>query len=110
MTGTYSPITQFALAVEKISSEVPKDFRLRQNYPNPFNPSTTIEFDVPVTSKINVTVYNMMGQSIETLENKVHGPGTYSLRWNVGNLPSGIYFLRFSSDKYIETIKMNLVK
>ena len=52
---------------DKTVSNIPSDFVLKQNFPNPFNPSTTIEFALPVSAKIRVKVYNLLGQTVKVL-------------------------------------------
>ena len=81
---------------------VPQEFALNQNYPNPFNPSTQISFDVPAGAEfVNLTVYNILGQKINTLINGATNPGRYTLDWNatdeIGNpVASGITFMNFA--------------
>ncbi len=93
--------------------EVPNRFMLYQNYPNPFNPTTTIEFDVASKSRVSLKIYNILGQEVATLINKVLEPGSYKTKFNaVGTqtLASGVYFYRISAGKYVSTKKMLLLK
>lgn len=80
------------------TDRVPERFALHQNYPNPFNAGTTIRYDVPRKARIVLKVYNLMGQEMATLVNGPHEPGTYTLRWQAGDLPTGAYFYRLQSD------------
>lgn len=86
------------------------DYSLRQNYPNPFNPSTSIKYSVPVTGFVNMKVYNGVGKEIVELINEVKPNGHYEVKFDAGNLPSGIYFYKMTSGNFSETKKMILIK
>lgn len=94
---------------------LPKSFELFQNHPNPFNPSTTLRFAVPQTSRVELAVYNILGQKIRTLLDEVVPAGVYSTEWNGTDdagmgAPSGIYFARFAAGSRVATQKMTLLK
>jgi hypothetical protein len=76
---------------------VPGQFSLGQNYPNPFNPSTTIRYEVPVESKVTLTVFDMLGRKIQTLVDAQLKPGTYAETWNASSRASGVYFYRIDA-------------
>ncbi len=81
----------------------PTDFALHGNYPNPFNPSTTIRYDVPSASHVQVLIYNVLGQEVVSLVNQVQTPGYYSVQWNGQNqsgiqVGSGLYFVRLMTE------------
>ncbi len=89
-------------------------FSLYNNYPNPFNPETTIKFDIPTInntlSHIKLGIYNSLGQLVSNLyEGSISG-GSYEVKWNAGNLSSGIYYISFQSNDYNKTQKMILMK
>lgn len=95
----------------------PKRFDLEQNYPNPFNPSTNIGFTLPVSGKVNVAVYDQLGQQIVTIADGEYSAGTHLLNFNAGNLPdgktnlaSGIYYYRITAGSFSQTRKMILMK
>jgi hypothetical protein len=89
---------------------IPSDFRLRQNYPNPFNPSTQISFDLPKSSQVVLTIYDIMGQRVGTISNEVYPAGRHSVSWNADGLASGTYIYQLTTDSFSETRKMTLVK
>ncbi|KAB2881295.1 T9SS type A sorting domain-containing protein, partial [bacterium] len=94
---------------------VPAVFALKQNYPNPFNPSTTISYDVPEDTKLNLTIYNLLGQKVRTLVSGSQIAGSYKTLWNGTNdrgqtVASGIYFYRLETQSFIKTQKMLLIK
>jgi hypothetical protein len=85
-------------AVAERPSAVPESFRLFQNYPNPFNPSTTIEYDLPVQSKVVIRVYDILGRQVQELTNGIEPAGRGKLVWNQQNqLASGVYFCRIEA-------------
>lgn len=92
------------------NSVIPKEFALLQNYPNPFNPSTSIKFDVPVSSNVQLAVYDMTGRELALLVNEKLEPGSYDFSWNASQFASGIYFYRLKTDSYVHTKKMVLIK
>ncbi|MGH1364193.1 MAG: cytochrome c peroxidase [Calditrichia bacterium] len=86
-------------------------FELAQNYPNPFNPSTTISYRIGQSSRVNLSVYNILGMEITTLVNKFQEAGRYDIPFNAENLPAGVYFYRLTADRQpVETRKMLLSK
>lgn len=94
-----------------LSGGVPSTFVLNQNYPNPFNPATVISYQIPKAAKVNLVVYNLLGQKVATLVDAAQGAGKHSITWNAGNLSTGIYFFRMrADDTVIGTRKMMLLK
>ncbi len=109
------PQPDLVTAIEKNVTSLPQSFELGQNYPNPFNPTTTIDFQIPKAVDVKMEVYNILGQSIQTLVNKPMQPGSYQINWNgkdrQGNsLSSGIYILHFKAGDFVETRRMLLLK
>ncbi len=106
---------------------LPGEFYLAQNYPNPFNPTTMISFVISAeggsarrvesstsggghASFVTLEVYNVLGQKVATLVNGLKEPGHYSVSWNAGSLPSGVYFYRLTSPSFVSVKKMMLVR
>jgi len=103
-------VEEIPIGINVISSEIPKSFVLHQNYPNPFNPVTKIKFEIPRSSNVKVTVYNVLGQLIKVLLDENRVPGSYSEEFDGANLPSGLYIYRIESGDFTESKKMLLVK
>ena len=76
------------------SNGVPTHFALSQNYPNPFNPTTNIEFRIADVGFVTLKVYDVLGQRVATLVDKVEQPGSYEVEFNGSDLASGVYFYR----------------
>jgi hypothetical protein len=87
-----------------------KDFVLHQNYPNPFNPSTAISHQLPVTSHVDVRVYDVLGREVAVLVSEEMSAGTHSATWNAANMPSGVYFARLQAGNFTQTRRLLLVK
>jgi len=92
------------------SGLLPENYSLSQNYPNPFNPVTNIEFSVPKSLFVKLTVSDVTGREIVTLVNQNMTAGTYKTDWDASKYSSGIYFYTITSGSYRETKKMMLVK
>jgi hypothetical protein len=89
---------------------IPGNYNLQQNFPNPFNPSTKILYSVPQSSTVQIKVFDVIGNEIETLVNEEKPVGTYELTWYAEGLPSGIYFYQLRAGNFVETKKMVLMK
>ena len=83
---------------------------LKQNYPNPFNPTTTITFDLPERSYVELNIYNVLGVKLATLVKGVKSAGSYSVQFNASNYPSGIYVYELQTANYKQTKKMIYLK
>jgi hypothetical protein len=92
------------------TQNLPQKFELCQNYPNPFNPSTTIEYSIPKLSKVEVSVYTINGQKLETLINKNHTTGNYQVTWDGSEYASGVYIYQINADNQVQSKKMLLLK
>lgn len=89
---------------------IPSDYNLEQNYPNPFNPSTTIQYDIPKTSNVKLTIFDVLGCEIKNLVNDINEPGRYTVDFDASSLPSGMYIYKITAGKYTTSKKMMLVK
>lgn len=92
------------------SGEVPESYSLSQNYPNPFNPSTTIKFNVPKSGNVKIAVYDITGKMLAEIINRNVSAGSYSYRFDMGYLSSGVYFYKMISGNFTDTKKMTIIK
>lgn len=83
--------------IVKVEIVAPCVFSLEQNYPNPFNPSTKINFSVAVDSKVDVTVFNVLGQQVSALFAGNVAPGLQTINFDASNLNSGMYLYRMEA-------------
>lgn len=103
--------TSMLVGMIRIGSEVPEVFHLDQNYPNPFNSSTVINFEIPRSTRVEIVLFDVVGQKVQTLVNDELNSGRYNLTLNSDNLASGVYFYTmFADGKIIETKTMALIK
>ncbi len=88
---------------------------LKGNYPNPFNPVTNIAFSLGKATHVTLEVYNIKGEKVRTLVNKVLAAKNHVITWDGKNntnksVASGIYFYKMKAEKYVSTKKMILMK
>jgi len=94
----------------EVASILPEDFKLEQNYPNPFNPTTTIRYSLAHSTQVTLTIFDMMGRVIQTLESGVRSAGPHEVRFDASSLASGSYSCRLQTDSGVRSEKMLLVK
>jgi hypothetical protein len=98
-------------SIEQIASEtVPREFRLEQNYPNPFNPSTTITFELPKSSLVRLSVYDILGREVSLLVNEKRDAGAHRVTFIASGLSSGVYFYRMQAGDFVRTRKLLLLR
>ncbi len=86
-------------------------FNLHQNYPNPFNPTTNINYQLPITNYVDLSIYNLLGQKVATLISQQQEAGFHQLEWDATGLASGVYYYRLSTDAgFIKTRKLMLLR
>ena len=88
----------------------PKNYLLSQNYPNPFNEVTNIKYKLPYFSSVELKIYNILGQEIETLVNENQSPGEHKIEFNGNKLPSGVYMYKLKTHNFVSTKRMILLK
>ena len=107
---TFAPVS-----IDNKNGAVPQSFHLDQNYPNPFNPVTTLRYDLPENSLVNITIYDMLGREVKTLINQTQNSGYKSLIWDATNdygepVSAGLYLYRIRAGEFRQTKKMVLLK
>ena len=96
-------------------SSIPTVFTLHQNYPNPFNPVTTLRYDLPENSFVNITIYDILGREVRTLVNKTQEAGFKSIIWDTTNdygkpVSTGVYLYKIQSGEFVQVKKMVMMK
>ena len=104
-----APISEVTPVIEP-PRNVPAGYELSQNYPNPFNPTTDIGFRIADVRLVTLKVYNVLGELVKTLVNKVEQPGSYQMQFDGSNLASGVYFYRLQAGTFTQTRKLLLLK
>ncbi|MDP8285336.1 MAG: T9SS type A sorting domain-containing protein, partial [Candidatus Electryonea clarkiae] len=97
------------------NQQIPTEFNLGVAYPNPFNPTTTVPFTLPADSKVKISIFNILGQNVETLINKRMDAGYHHVTWDgtsQHNIPvsSGIYFINMEAGSFVKTQKIVMLK
>jgi len=103
---THKPV--YTLVIDRPS--LPQVFTLQQNYPNPFNPSTKIAFSIPSQAKVELVVYNLLGQKVATLVNESLNAGGHEVTFDASHLASGMYLYRITAGQFTSVKKMLLLK
>ncbi len=108
-------IDRTAVAVNDNPEEIPQTYSLYQNYPNPFNPSTIISYDLKRSTRVVLTVYDILGQEIAVLVNENQEPGFKSVTWegldkSGQKVSSGLYVYKLQADNEVFVRKMLLLK
>jgi len=101
--------------VQKVTRYSSGDFRpvaikLYQNFPNPFNSTTTITYALPSESEVRLEVYNTLGQKVMVIDEGRKSTGLHAVRFDAGDLASGVYLYRLRGDMVSETKKLTLIR
>lgn len=98
----------------EIEVGIPTKYDISQNYPNPFNPTTKIDIDLPLDSRVSIKLYDISGREVKTIMNEQRAAGYYTVQFNSAELSSGVYFYRIMAKStgadFIMTKKMMLIK
>jgi hypothetical protein len=88
----------------------PVSFKLEQNYPNPFNPTTKINYELPITNYVDLSIYNSLGQKVATLVSERQSAGSYQVQWNASGFAAGLYYYRLHAGNFSDVKKLILLK
>jgi hypothetical protein len=108
--GTFAGMYATLTGVAPINSFTPTKFELAQNYPNPFNPTTNIRYQIANSSFVTLKVYDILGKEIKTLVSENLKAGTYEIKFDASNIPSGAYFYKITAGNFTDTKKMLVIK
>ncbi len=107
----FRPLSEMITAsVTYPSGELPAMFRLLQNFPNPFNPSTTIKYELPRTSHVSLTVYDILGREVSVLVNERMNAGVHEVKFDGSKIASGVYLYRMQAGRYVETKRLLVLR
>jgi hypothetical protein len=102
--GPHVPLVFRRGTITAIDGEgIPEQFALYRNYPNPFNPATTIRFDLPVSGRVSLQVFDMLGREVARLVDSQLAAGRHRYEWNALNVASGVYLYRLSAGQFNAT-------
>jgi hypothetical protein len=101
--------------VKEEEGNIPYRFSLSQNYPNPFNSNTIIAYELPNDCEVEVTIYNVLGQKVNTIFKGHQRAGYNQVEWNATNnqgtkIASGLYFYRIQAGRFTDNKRMILLK
>jgi hypothetical protein len=96
--------------VDDDPTALPRTAHLAQNYPNPFNPTTIIEFTLPRSTQVELSVYNILGQRVVVLIDRAMRLGRHTVTFDGSHLASGVYLYRLKTSDRTTTRKMVLMK
>ena len=104
-----------AIILSTIDELLPAAFALHQNYPNPFNPVTTIKYDLPENSQVQIAIYDMLGRKVRTLAHGFEVAGFKAVQWRGRNdfgqsVGAGVYICQIRTRDFVQTRKMILLK
>jgi hypothetical protein len=90
--------------------EIPTTYELHQNYPNPFNPSTTIRYELPTSSLVRLSVFDILGREVVVLVNEEKEPGFHDATWTTKGMASGIYYYSMIAGEFHDAKRMILLR
>jgi len=100
----------FDVGTDEPEPEIPETVTLHQNYPNPFNPLTQVAFELPASMTVRLEVFDLLGRRVSTLINETRAAGRHEVSFDASRLSSGMYFYRLSSEAFVLTKQMVLLK
>lgn len=97
-------------AVDEQIPGIPNEYNLSQNYPNPFNPATSFTYSLKQSGDVKIGVYDISGKEVKSLVDGFRSAGNYVVNFNAGDMASGIYYYRITTNDFVQTNKMVLLK
>ena len=97
-------------AVDEQISGIPTEYNPSQNYPNPFNPTTSFTYSLKQSGDVLISVYDVSGKEVKSLVDGFRSAGNYLVNFNLGDMASGIYYFRITTNDFVQTNKMVLLK
>jgi hypothetical protein len=86
------------------------EFKVSQNYPNPFNPSTNVKYELPTSSMVRLSVYDILGREVAVLVYDRRNAGVHEVKFDGSNLASGVYFYKLQAGNFLQTRKLLLLR
>jgi photosystem II stability/assembly factor-like uncharacterized protein len=110
--GQFSDIWTFIRITSSVSlaGGIPNDYALYQNFPNPFNPTTIFKYDLPKSSMVRLSVYDIFGREVSILVNETRNAGSYEGKFDASGLASGVYFYRLQAGDFTQTKRLIVLK
>jgi poly-gamma-glutamate synthesis protein (capsule biosynthesis protein) len=107
--------TDIVTSRDKEQTYIPDEFVLYQNYPNPFNPITTIQYELPVSTNVQLKIYDILGKEVRTVTSEFQQPGKKIYKWDGKDdggrvVSSGVYFYKLQTSEFSQTKKLLLLK
>ena len=96
--------------LDYFDNSIASEFEIISVYPNPFNPTTNISYYINENANVEVSLFDLTGRRVETLENSFKQAGEYTVSWDASNHSSGIYYLQISNGELVRTQKLTLIK
>ena len=109
------PLPEELLSDHNVPQLVTSGYQLNQNYPNPFNPTTTLRYELPEDSFVDITIYDMLGNLVSNIVNTNQSLGYKSVKWDATNnqgepVSAGVYLYKIQAGDFVDTKKMILLK
>jgi hypothetical protein len=99
-----------AVRVAEGRGSTPEEYKLDQNYPNPFNPNTTIKYEIPKSSMVMLSVFDILGHEVSVLVDERRDAGVHEVKFEGSYLASGVYFCRLQAGDFVQSRKLLLLR
>ncbi len=110
LDNVFFPPHSVVTSTKTTGNALPSTFVLYQNYPNPFNPETGIRYQVSGVSRVRLVVYDVLGRQVAVLVDGIQTSGEHEVRFDGGNLSSGVYFYRLTAGSFSSVRTMLLIR